>query len=222
MCVLGSGANRKQELNISSLLQKCLQCFCVNLCQPVSSPTCFPALHSHLCLRFPKSKIDDPIPALTACLLRVWVKKASDKLSSYLACRLKRWWIRGLSGLTVSLHSQSKWANSWKTCIDLLPIYDWICGCWESGLHRYLAPSNLPNPAPVIAAQSISLQAPCTSLPLLTVSYSPYTLDFASHVWLFLWSTFEIQKCKASKTCQKITYWLLGRLFFVKVEERWG
>lgn len=154
MCVLGSGANRKQELNISSLLQKCLQCFCVNLCQPVSSPTCFPALHSHLCLRFPKSKIDDPIPALTACLLRVWVKKASDKLSSYLACRLKRWWI-------------------------LAPI-----------------------------AHSLS--------------YSPYTLDFASHVWLFLWSTFEIQKCKASKTCQKITYWLLGRLFFVKVEERWG
>lgn len=176
MCVLGSGANRKQELNISSLLQKCLQCFCVNLCQPVSSLTCFPALHSHLCLRFPKSKIDDPIPALTACLLRVWVKKASDKLSSYLACRLKRWWIRGLSGLTVSLHSQSKWANSWKTCIDLFPIYDWICGCWESGLHRYLAPSNLPNPAPVIAAQSISLQAPCTSLPLLTVCLTHLTL----------------------------------------------
>lgn len=107
MCVLGSSANQKQVLNISSLLQKCLQCFCVNLRQPVSSQTCFRALHSHLCLRFPKSKIDDPIPALTACLLLVWVKKASHKLSSYLACRLKRWWIRGLSGLTVSLHSQS-------------------------------------------------------------------------------------------------------------------
>lgn len=162
--------------------QKCLHCFCANTHQPVSSPSCFPALRSRLS---PLSKIYDRWPNSSADSMPV---ASLREESSYLACRLRRWWIRVLQYLSI-LNQVGKLMKDlyWSGACERAPL--WLDR--RVLLHQYLPPSN-----PQLGHRdSTSIHISAGALHLSPVSsqfvpYPPSTLAFTSHERLFLSSPF--------------------------------